>query len=204
MQKTQEKMRSLTRGMRRLMINAEPMVGHIAKKAHKRIYGLHDLKAPGDFFMRANSFREAMLIYRGRKDWLGMSMASLKSGNEKCAVEALLRYGFSKRGALLFIGHTLSQDGMHRGAAMLFSECGMHRKAIRECLEIGDRNMTRQDRRRLALAYVRRGEFGLAGMQFRLSGLEKLADRMYEISAMQAPLLQSQCLYSNMIGMPLT
>jgi hypothetical protein len=190
MHRTREREPGLRDGIRRLIINTEPMVGRIAKRVHSRM--LHGHSEPGDSLMRANMPAEAVLMYRARRDWLGISVVSMRTGEESRAVEALLIYGFSKRSALSFIGHILSQDGMHTGAAMLFYACKRYGNAIRECLAIGEDKMTKQDRRRLGLIYARAGHFGLAGVQFGLSGATKLAEKMRKIGEMQnAGALQS-------------
>jgi hypothetical protein len=158
--------------------------------------------APGDLLLKANRFGDAIVAYLSRDDLLGLSMVSLRIGDEQNAIGALSLYGFSRRSALSFMGHIFSQDGMHRGAAMLFYDCGRYGKAIRECLELSEEKMTANDRRRLALAYARDGQYGLASVQFQALGAKELARKTHEISMMQAFPPQKEYFYRTMIGIP--
>jgi hypothetical protein len=196
--KTQEK-RHFREGIRKLIINTEPMVGHIAKKAYTKMF--IGPAGTADLLLKSRKLVEAIAAYKKSGDLLGISLASLMMGSETNAVDALLQYGFTKPSALSFIGHVFSMDGMHNAAAMLFYASKRYSKAIDEYLAVGN-GMTIHERRMLGLAYAKTELFGLAYEQFRLSGATKLAEKMREMSAMQSFPPQKEFIYSSAMGIP--
>jgi hypothetical protein len=184
MEKTQQKP-TVRESIRRFIINTEPIVGHLAKKAHKRM--AHVPAAPHGKPIDAAMLMAASTRCRCRGDWLGVSIAQLRMGSTEGAIKTLTEiYPFSRNSALSFIGHISGMDGRHRTAAKLFYAGGKNDKVIGECSAIGEEAMTIRDRRLLALAYARTGQFMLASAQFRHLGSIKLANRLNEIGMIQA------------------
>jgi|GEM_PF-6852143 len=197
--KTQAK-RPLREGMRRFIINKEPMVGHIARKTYTKMF--IGPAGNADLLLKSRKLNQAIALYKQSKNLLGVSIASLMMGSEPNAVDALLQYGFTKPSALSFLGHIFSQDGQHSAAAMLFYASKRYGNAIMEYLAIGD-GMTRHERRMLGLAYAKEGQFMLASAHFRISGATELADRMQKISEMQSfQPQQKEFFYASAMGIP--